>query len=308
VRKLNPFSFLGKRARAGRANERGRELGRVGRSEDAIREYERASRLDPTWSVPLYNRGLLHKYSGQWEDSLRCNHKACELNPDDQGAWWNLAIAATALGRWEIARSAWRRGGLAVPDGNGPVDFPCGRAPVRLNPDTDGEVVWADRLDPARAVIRSIPLPESGFRFDDIVLNDGAATGYRQLGGREVPVFNCLALLKASSYSTWVAQVEPGSPADGAAPSVIDLLIDLAATRDLVAEDWSTSIRMLCKACSEGRPHAEHDQLRRSEVPGPHRVGIAARDAEQVRSLVEEWTPRAGRAKVLSVDVALSAG
>jgi tetratricopeptide (TPR) repeat protein len=303
---VNPFSFLGKRARASRANERGRELDRLGRAADAIQEYERASRLDPTWSVPLFNLGLVHKYAGAWEHSLRCNHRASELAPDDQGAWWNLGIAATALGRWDVARSAWRGAGFTVPDGQGPIDLPFGRTPVRLNPDTDGEVVWADRLDPARAAIRSIPLPQSGFRFDDVVLHDGAAKGYRQRGGREVPVFDCLTLLTASPFSTWVAEVELGPAAAAATPSAIDLLIDLAESRNLAAEDWSTSINPICKACSEGRPFADHDHPRR-EITGPRRIAIASRDGEVVRAVVEAWEPRAGGARVLTLEVALTA-
>ena len=170
---MNPFSFLGKRARASRANERGRELARVGRAREAIQEYERARRLDPTWSMPAYNLGLIYKYSGDWERSLQFNERATELDRDDQAGWWNLGIAATALGRWDLARSAWRGAGLEVPDGDGPLDYPCGRTPIRLNPETDGEVVWSQRLDPARAEIRSIPLADSGFRFADVVLNDG---------------------------------------------------------------------------------------------------------------------------------------
>ena len=109
----NPFSFLGKRSRASRANDRGRELAQLGRDDEAIPEYDRACRLDPTWSVPLYNLGLLHKYSGKWERSLWFNKQATELDPAGQDAWWNLGIAATALGRWEIARAAWRNAGMA---------------------------------------------------------------------------------------------------------------------------------------------------------------------------------------------------
>ena len=138
-----PFSFLGKRARASRANERGRALAIVGRAQEAIAEYERASRLDPTWSMPPYNLGLQYKYSGDWKRSLEYNQRATELDPEDQAGWWNLGIAATALGRWDVARSAWHGAGLQIPDGDGPPNLPCGRTPIRLNPDADGEVVWS---------------------------------------------------------------------------------------------------------------------------------------------------------------------
>ena len=303
---MNPFSFLGKRARASRANERGRALAIVGRAQEAIAEYEHASRLDPTWSMPPYNLGLQYKYSGDWKRSLEYNQRATELDPEDQAGWWNLGIAATALGRWDVARSAWHGAGLQIPDGDGPPNLPCGRTPIRLNPDADGEVVWSDRLDPARARIVSIPLAESGFRFADLVLHDGAAKGYRRLGDKDVPVFDCLQLLEPSSFATWVAEVEPGAK-DHATASAIDLLTDLAMERGLAAEDWSTSIAPICRECSEGRPHDKHEHPS-PDIIGPHRVAIAARDSAQVEELLEDWRPRSGAARVVSIEVVLEAG
>jgi tetratricopeptide (TPR) repeat protein len=303
---MNPFSFLSKRARASRANERGRALASVGRAQEAIAEYERAHRLAPDWSMPAFNLGLQYKYAGDWTRALEYNQRATELDPEDQGGWWNLGIAATALGRWDVARSAWQAAGLRVPDGDGPPDFPCGRTPIRLNPDADGEVVWSDRLDPARARIVSIPLAESGFRFADIVLHDGATKGHRRLGNRDVPVFDCLQLLTPSSFSTWVAEVEPHAAPATPDWSWSDLLEDLAAERGLAAEDWTRSVARICKECSEGRPHAAHE--RENSGAGPHRVAIAAHDTEQVHSLLDEWRRRTDAARVLTVDVVLSAG
>jgi len=301
----NPFTALIKRARANRANERGRELDRQGLEAEAIAAYEHASNLDPRWSVPFYNLGLIYKYRRDWQLSLRQNQRAVELDASDVAACWNLGIAATALSRWAVARSAWRAAGVSIPDGEGPIDYPCGRTPVRLNPTTEGEVVWSRRLDPARAMIESIPLPQSGFRYGDIVLNDGAAKGYRMLGEQEVPVFDCLDLLSPSSFSTHVAQVALGEEGSEP-PSPIDLLVELAVERRLAAEDWSTSFQILCKACSEGRPHAGHEHEHR-EVNGPHRIAIAALDEEQARALLDEWLPRSGGARLISFEVALSA-
>src|SRR5205807_1339264 len=71
---------------------------------------------------------------------------------------------------------------------------------------------------------------------------------------KEVPVFDELQLLKTSDFATFVARAElpdAGSPAKS--------LAELADRMGGCAEDWSTSVRMLCKACSEGRPHATHD-------------------------------------------------
>jgi hypothetical protein len=86
-----------------------------------------------------------------------------------------LGIAATALHDWPEAAAT---------------------ACVRLNPQSSGEVVWGERLDPARLVILNVPLPESRHRFRDIILNDGAENGTRAVGGIQVPVFAEFAGLK----------------------------------------------------------------------------------------------------------------
>jgi tetratricopeptide (TPR) repeat protein len=282
------------RERAEARNERGRQLDRKGRTREAIREYELAREADPDWSVPHYNLGLIYKYAGDWRRSLECNQRAAALDPADQAGWWNLGIAATALGEWREARRGWRGCGIDVPEGDDPLDFPCGRTPVRLRPREDAEVVWSQRLDPARASILNIPFPESGFRWKDVVLNDGAPNGYRMLEDQEVPVFDCLALLERSAFSTFVAEVEMASAGDA------DQLAELAASCGLAAEDWSTSVEVLCKACSEGRPHARHDHAA-PDVKGPHRIAIAARCMEDVRKLVDDWRAQARSVRILSI-------
>jgi hypothetical protein len=199
---------------------------------------------------------------------------------------------AEALARWEVARSAWRGAGVDVPPGEGPIDLPCGQTPIRLSPDGEGEVVWSERLDPARARLVSIPLTD--YCFGDVVLNDGAAVGHRKLGDRTIPVFNCLELLEPSTFSTWVVSIELAEQEPVEAPS-LELLHELARDRELAAEDWSRSIRMLCKACSEGAPHEHDDQDRsRADVKGPRRVAVAARTETEVRELLASWQPRSG--------------
>jgi hypothetical protein len=224
------------------------------------------------------------------------------VNPKDEAAWWNLGIAATALGRWELARRAWRGFGIEVPDGDGPIDFPCGFGPVRLNPDGDGEVVWADRLDPARAAVVSIPFPESGFRWSDVVLNDGAPVGYRKYQGKDLPVFNVLQLLEASPFGTYVARVAmPAERAHG------ERLAEVAARLEAAAEDWSMSVRILCQACSEGRPHKEHD-TQAAPTDGVHVLGVAARDREQAEAILSAWAEGAEGIRVESLEAALEPG
>jgi tetratricopeptide (TPR) repeat protein len=149
-------------------NNRGMELRDKGDIAGAEEAYRAAAAAAPQWSAPVYNLGLLCKYEGRWQESLHCNQRAAALAPDDQGSWWNLGIAATALGDWVEARRAWAACGIEVPPGDGPPEFNWGHTPVRLDPDGEGEVVWAKRLDPARARIVSVPLPTCGFHWGDM--------------------------------------------------------------------------------------------------------------------------------------------
>ncbi len=139
---------------------RGIALEERGESARAEENYRRAIRWDRRWSVPWYNLGLLYKGQGNWPESLRHNRRAVELDSSDEAAWWNLGIAATALGEWREARAAWRACGIEIPEGDGPPDLDFGLVPIRLDPAGCGEVVWCRRIDPARAVIRNVPLPE----------------------------------------------------------------------------------------------------------------------------------------------------
>lgn len=285
----NPFTPLGKRGRAKRANERAGELRDAGKKAEAIATYQRAMAIDPTWAVPFYNLGLLHKYEREWQASLDATLRATELDPKDDASWWNLGIAATALGRWDVARRAWRRAGVKLPEGDGPIEYPCGHNPIRLNPSAEAETVWADRLDPARARLSSIPLGD--YCYGDVVLNDGAPTGYRQLRGKEVPVFDCLALLEPSPLATWCVDITLEDPKRKPhVPGPFDQLDMIARERGLAAENWTTSVRMLCKPCSEGRPHEHHDRAASAERgQEPQRIAIAARTRGEVQDLLADW-------------------
>ncbi len=179
---------------------------------------------------------------------------------------------------------------------SGPIEMNFGMTPVRLNPDDAGEVVWATRIDPARAKIESIPFPESGFRYGDIVLNDGAAVGYRQVGGREVPVFNVLELFERSEFATYVAHVQAEDPSD------LESLQRIFSGSRSSVEDWTVNTRTLCRQCSEGRPHEHHDHELEKEWSVDHRLGIAVHPADNVRQLLDRW--QAGsKGKVLSFEV-----
>jgi len=282
---------------ASRHLEKALKYEKNGRTADAIDHYQKAIKSAPRWSVPWYNLGLLHKYHCNWEQSLRCNQKAAALDPKDEAAWWNLGIAATALGDWAEARRAWKTFGVPISEGDGPIEEDFGITPIRLNPDDGGEVVWCKRIDPARAIIRNIPFPESGHRYGDLVLHDGAPVGHRKLNGRDVPVFNALELLIPSEFGTYTVTV------DGATSEEVEVLVELASEKKLFAEDWS-QIRVICKVCSEGHPPElkhEHDR-----DPKPDRlVTFAAHSEDEVREMLRRWQEKTPNAEIVEVECSL---
>jgi tetratricopeptide (TPR) repeat protein len=268
-----------------RANERGIQLHDEGEDELALACYREALNFRPDWATPWYNIGLLHKYRCEWRESLDANLEAVRLDPSSQGAIWNAGIAATALGDWARARSAWKQYGIDIGEGDGPVDYPIGATPVRVAVDGEPEVIWTRRIDPARAVIESVPLAASGRRYGDLLLHDGAPNGYRKIGDREKAVFDELQVLKASGYSTFEVVVEDATSAD------LDDLYARYQSDSVVMENWSETLHTLCKACSEGRPFADgghnHDEPARDD--GSWRLGIAALEAGQARRALDAW-------------------
>jgi hypothetical protein len=140
-------------------------------------------------------------------------------------------------------------------------------------------VVWCWRRSPAHAVVASVPLPESGHRFRDVLLHDGEPKGTRLLDGREVSVFDELARLEDSGTPTWQAETL------GATNDDIEALTDLVGPPGLGMDDWS-GIRVMCAECSLGSPDANHShEAVRSDTL---RMGLAGSE-EELRSCLDEW-------------------
>lgn len=231
-----------------------------------------------------YMRGLAHKYMLDWHVSLQHNLRAIELHDQtDEAEHWNAAIAATALGDWATARGLWTACDIGIPDGEGPIESDYGVAVLRLNPWQDGETVFMRRIDPVRARLLNVPLPESGHRFGDIVLHDGAPTGYRYDGEHEVPVFNALGLLARSDFQTFVVFLRCHSR------EALQPLLDATAPGIGYAEDWTHTVRHYCLRCSYGKPH-RHEPRDDSAWQPDRNLGIAAQSRKSVDKLLKDWS------------------
>lgn len=288
-----------RRALASFVNDLGIRIEKPGTTKSALHFYRLAARLDRTYSAPWYNLGVIAKYAHSWPESRSFNQRAVSLRPDDEDAWWNLGIAATALRDWAEARRAWTRLGVELLPGDGEVRMEPMSACVRLNPEDSGEVVWGNRIDPARLQIMNVPLPESGHRYRDIVLNDGAQNGTRvDQNGTEVPVFDELEIFEPSRYSTYRANLSiPDASAE-------EELARVCETAGVGLEDWST-IRILCEQCSKGSPGPHTCDAGGSQAQ--RRFAFAAESEEVVHAALKRWSAASGGAILSDVDIALQA-
>jgi hypothetical protein len=137
----------------------------------------------------------------------------------------------------------------------------------------------------------SIPFAASGFRWGDTVLHDGAAAGYRVLNGREVPVFNALDRLEPSPFSTYELDLALASRDD------FDALSDAAHRAGGAAEHWASTVRYLCRACSEGTVHQTHDS---DGAAAALPCAIAALTDQHLDQIIEAWQRVAPLGRVLA--------
>lgn len=263
----------------------------AGELEQASRHFDALLQRHPDDRYYHYMRGLAHKYLLDWPTSLQHNLSAIALSEESsESAHWNAAIAATALGDWERARALWTACGIEIAEGCGPIVDDFGVAVVRLNPWGSGETVWARRIDPVRARVLNVPLPESGHRFGDIVLHDGASTGTRWDGERNVVVFNALQRCEPSDFTTHAVFV------------TCDRSEDLLALREATApgigyiEDWTNSVRYYCMRCSYGAPHTHDAAATKDDWVRERNLGIAAQSRKPVEHLLRQWE-RGGRGR-----------
>jgi len=264
---------------------------------ESLVHFEALAKRFPERRYYEYMLGLAHKYRRDWAASLHHNLRAIDpTDGDQQGEHWNAAIAATALGEWQVAREQWRLAGVAIEPGDGPIEGHFGFCSVRINAWDEAETLFARRLSPAVAELLNVPFPESGFRFGDHVLVDGAATGRRDYGDGQVPVFNVLQRLVPSEYKTYAVTVHCGGPADAKD------LDEAQGEGVAMVEDWTRSVNFYCRQCSYGEPHS-HDEAGKRKKRGFEKerdFGIAARSRVELDALLDAWIARGKpRGKIL---------
>jgi tetratricopeptide (TPR) repeat protein len=283
--------------RASQLNDQGRAELAGGDLASAEKLFMESIEVVPLSGMPWFNLGLIYKRQRRWREAVACNTRSIALGTDENDpAFWNLGIAATALRDWDTARSAWTGFGIEITPGAGPIEMDWGPSPVRINPTANAEVLWGRRIDPARIQLENVPLPASGHRWHDIVLHDGEPRGERSIGDRTFPVFDELERWEPSSVPTWECLIN--GPV-----GQIEELADRFHAGGWALEDWSANIRRLCDTCSRGSLDAHSHGAFAADRAGNH-VGVAA-PAPIAESLLDEWTkevPGSSRTDLIPVE------
>lgn len=188
---------------------------------------ERAAAALPGDLATQFNLGLVCKHRGDWPAAAAA-FRLVLTHHDEPAARWNLGIAAVALRDWPTARACWTALGIALPPGDGDyLGAPGDPVAVRVSTAADSmaapvqheiaapvhhEILWADRLGPARAVLRGIAR-YSPLAYGDIVLIDGAPVAEAHRDGRPHPVVPCLGLFAPGGGRRVALGGPPATPA-----------------------------------------------------------------------------------------------
>jgi tetratricopeptide (TPR) repeat protein len=248
----------------------------------AVKLLKKVVRLAPEWWLPYQDLGAIYKTRQEWKPTMHYSQKALERNPEHQAAWNNLALSATALRRWRTARKAWNFLGFSFRENDRSLDLDMGGVAVRLPGMGTDYLVWARRIDPARAEIISVPIPASGFRYRDRILLDPEPAGRRIVKNRKVKVFRGLELIKRSTYTTFEVRLQ------NAGLTEADLLADLCRQAGLGFDHWNLANRLLIPGTSA---NPEYYGLFEASQQDPDLVvGVAARRAKQLRTCLHNWS------------------
>lgn len=85
-------------------------LEKLGRNDEAVECYDRASEIDPRDILVWGAKGTLLSLLGRFEEALKCHELALEINPRDPGSWQAKGIALQKLDRFEEALLCNNRG------------------------------------------------------------------------------------------------------------------------------------------------------------------------------------------------------
>jgi hypothetical protein len=249
----------------------------------AVKIYKKLIKLAPDWHAPYQYLSVIYKYHNDWKAAFHYGQRAIENGANKDETWRDFAIAATALKKWQIARSAWNKVGFQLKEIKKAPDFDMGIIPVRIKYDNFQEIVWARQIDPARAIIESIPDPVSDRNYGDLILIDYKVTGYRVIKGKKMPVYDELELIKRSYYRTYLVFLFDSGDNEA------NLLDRLSWNEGLGFDNWSHLNEMQLNKNLARLPEYYNEDLEFDLGKEDLRIALAANNLEEIENLMKNW-------------------
>jgi tetratricopeptide (TPR) repeat protein len=106
---LCAISTAGSEHTAGYWNTIGTNLAELGQYGDAIKCYDKAIGIDPTFAWPWNNKGNAFYNLGEYNESIMAYDKSLEIDPQFAIAWYNKGKAFQALHRHTEATIAFAK-------------------------------------------------------------------------------------------------------------------------------------------------------------------------------------------------------
>ncbi len=196
---------------------RANALGLLRRDDEAVATFERALVLAPDDAPTLFDLSLFAKRRARFRECLDATQRALAC-ASSRALQFHLAIAATALGRGELALAAYRALGLPVRLTNGGMPMIEGLPPAFVRVAARGSGVGSDRdraipdraigfevievapISPCHGVIAGAAFRDGPVDHGDVVLWDAAPVEMlRSPTGEVSPLFPLLACLRAGT-------------------------------------------------------------------------------------------------------------
>jgi hypothetical protein len=244
---------------------------------NAVKLYKKVIKHAPEWALPWARLASIYKGRSEWKPCMHYAKNAVSLDPSQPEWWWDLSIAAAALGKGRLARSIWSKFAPAA-------DTKTKLISLQLQHNGIFEMIWAKPIDPVRAQITSIPHPGSGRRFMDIVFHDQQKIGYNVARKKRFPVYAALGVDKHSLFQTWTCWLEMPDKKD------LQTLETLCRDNALGFEVWSSAQRSTLHQFRDDLREFYSEDLAPVSEPEDLQVALAARRPEHVEQVLQAWT------------------
>lgn len=244
----------------------------------ATKLYRAVIKLAPEHVFPYQQLSKIYRQRREWKPTLYYSQEAVKRKTqEDQIIWNNLATAATALSKWKVAKTALQKVAAKIPKHSShPI-------PVRIHTYTRrSEIVWALPLRQLCAKIISIPSPESGRRYGEIVLYDWKSQEKQIIGNKAHRVFLEIERFKKSFYRTFSVLIHTDNKTS------IHKLAELCHNQQLGFENWSNLQNQLATR-SENRAAEYYESVQQEENLGYQLIAMAALEKREVKEILKIW-------------------